>query len=481
MIKFLLLLFYCIVFSITGNSQSSSGDPYLLYNVNIINVRDGSIQANKAIRIEQGKIHSIGDFKVLKKKIPSAFQIDGKGKFVIPGLWDMHVHLEGAELIPDNEALLPVFLAYGITTVRDCASDLGKQVLQWRDEINSDKRIGPTIYTAGRKLEGKNSIWKGDLEIANEDELRAMLDTLDRDHVDFVKITENTLQGDLFLTSVKAAHARGYRVSGHVPVEVTIEELVNAGYTSVEHASYLLRLGGDEQAIQADLRAGKITKAQAESQYATTFDQQRAIAGYRKLGTKGLFVCPTLIGSYQLTYLKETEHSTDVFLKFLTERFVSNYQWRIQRMANETPEQLQQRKDRLELLKKQLPLMQQAGIKLMAGSDAAALNTYVYPAESLLQELEIFQEAGLTPLQILQSATMAGARYFNIENKTSAIEPGKNADLVLLNENPLKDVSALRNINSVVARGKLYDRKQLDTFLEEAHQQKLRLDKERSR
>ncbi len=481
MIKFLLLLFTCTAFSITGNSQPSATDSYLLYNVNIINVHDGSMQANKAIRIEQGKIHSIGDFKALRKKVSSVFHIDGKGKFLIPGLWDMHVHLEGAELIPDNEALLPVFLAYGITTVRDCASDLGKQVLQWRDEINNGKRIGPTIYTAGRKLEGKNSIWKGDLEIASEDELHAMLDTLDRDHVDFVKITENTLQGDLFLTSVKAAHARGYRVSGHVPMEVTIDELVNAGYTSVEHASYLMRLGGDEPSIQADLRSGKITKAEAESRYAATFDQARAMAEYTKLGRTGLFVCPTLIGSYQLAYLKETDHSNDVFLKYLTERFVSNYQWRIQRMANETPEQLRQRKDRLELLKKQLPLMQQAGIKLMAGSDAAALNTYVYPAESLLQELEIFQEAGLTPLQILQSATLTGARYFNIENETASIEPGKRADLVLLNENPLKDARALRSVNTVVARGKLYDRQKLDKLLEEAHLQKLKLDKSRTR
>jgi imidazolonepropionase-like amidohydrolase len=264
-------------------------------------------------------------------------------------------------------------------------------------------------------------------------------------------------------------------------VEVTIEELVDAGYTSVEHASYLMRLGGDEPSIQSDLRSGKITKAQGESQYAATFDQARAVKEYNKLGARGLFVCPTLIGSYQLAYLKETDHSKDVFLKYLTERFISNYQWRIQRMANETPAQWQQRKDRLELLKKQLPLMQRAGIQLMAGSDAAALNTYVYPAESLLQELEIFQEAGLTPLQIVQSATLAGARYFNIENETSSIESGKRADLVLLNENPLKNARALRSVNSVITRGKFYDRKQLDDLLEEAHQRKLQLDKERAR
>lgn len=148
-------------------------------------------------------------------------------------------------------------------------------------------------------------------------------------------------------------------------------------------------------------------------------------------------------------------------------------------MANDTPEQLRQRKDRLELLKRQLPLMQQAGIRLIAGSDAAALNTYVYPAESLIKELEIFQEAGLTPLQILQSATIAGAQYFDVLSQTSTIEPGKRADLVLLNENPLKDVKAVRSVLAVVKNGNYFAREQLDGFLERAHREKIRLDNQR--
>jgi imidazolonepropionase-like amidohydrolase len=473
------LLTIIYFFSFQSNGQSIGDTGYLLYNVNIVNANDNNLTQHHALMIQGNKILTTGKYKSLKKKYPAATIIDCNEKFLIPGLWDMHIHLEGAELIEDNEALLPVFLAYGITTVRDCASDLGLQVLKWRDEIKSGKRIGPKIYTAGRKLEGKNSIWKGDLEIENETELNSMLDTLDRDKVDFVKITENTLQGDLFLKSVKAAHARGYRVSGHVPVDVTINELVEAGYTSVEHASYLLRLGGDENKIQSELHAGEITKGEAEARYVSTFDQTRAIEEYKKLGKKGLFVCPTLIGSYQLAYLKETDHSNDEFLRYLSEKFVSNYQWRIQRMANETPDQLQQRKDRLELLKKQLPLMQSAGIQLMAGSDAAALNTYVYPAESLLQELELFQEAGLSPSQILQSATMMGPRYFGIQNQAGTIESDMIADLVLLNENPLVNIRALRSVNSVVAGGKLYNRNDLDRFLEEAHQKKLLLDKRR--
>jgi hypothetical protein len=123
--------------------------------------------------------------------------------------------------------------------------------------MKSTVNFGPTIFTAGLKLEGINSIWKGDLEISNEEELNRALDKLDKWHVDFVKITENTLKGPLFLKSIKAAHARGYLVSGHVPIDLTIEEMADAGFSSVEHSSYLLRLGYDEKEIVANLKSEK--------------------------------------------------------------------------------------------------------------------------------------------------------------------------------------------------------------------------------
>lgn len=469
---------YLFVCGISFAQQNA--DPYLLYNVQIVDVENGTVRSGSALLIQQGRIRSIGSEAGFRKQYSNLRQVDGLGRYLLPGLWDMHVHLEGAELVEDNKALLPLFLAYGITTVRDCANDLGLQVLKWRDEIVKGKLPGPSIYTAGRKLEGKNSIWKGDLEIANESELQAMLDTLVRDKVDFVKITENTLTGDLFLKSVAAAHARGFRVSGHVPLDLSIEQLLQAGYTSVEHASYLLRLGYDESRISSDLLHGRISKAEGETFYATAFDQQKAIEGYKKLGAKGLFVCPTLIGTQQLAWLDQSDHSKDEFLQYLSEKFVSNYQWRIQRMAGETTAQKQQRRDRLELLKKQLPLMLQAGIQLIAGSDAAALNTYVYPAESLLQELEIFQQAGLTPLQILRSVTINGAKYFDVLSQTATIAEGKMADLILVDENPLDDIFSLRKLHAVIAKGVFYDRKQLQAIKQEAKRIKKQLDKDRA-
>jgi imidazolonepropionase-like amidohydrolase len=468
------LLLLTLILSVHAQEQKT-----LLYNVNIVHVEDGTIQKKGAVLIEGRTIKAVGDYKALKSNVQEENQINGAGKYLIPGLWDMHIHLEGADLVEDNKALLPVFLAYGITTVRDCASDLGEQVLAWRSEIEVGSLIGPTIFTAGRKLEGKNSIWKGDLEIENETELNQMLDLLDSYEVDFVKITENTLGGELFLKSVEAAHARGYKVSGHVPMDVAIDELVKAGFTSVEHASYLLRLGNDEKGIVTDLRAGKITKAEAGTRYAASFNQQLALEKYKVLGKAGLFVCPTFIGGRQLAYLDVTNHSKDEFLNYLTNRFVANYQWRIDRMGKETPAQSKERKERYEFQQKQLPLMHSAGIKIIAGSDAAALNTYVYPAESLLQELEIFQKAGLTPLQILQTATLNGAEYFNVTDQTGSIAVGKQADLVLLDKNPLIDISSLRSVNAVMAKGKYFNRATLDTMLSTARKAKQVLDDQR--
>jgi imidazolonepropionase-like amidohydrolase len=148
-------------------------------------------------------------------------------------------------------------------------------------------------------------------------------------------------------------------------------------------------------------------------------------------------------------------------------------------MANETATQRKQRKERYNVLLKQIPLIQQSGIRIIAGSDAAALNTYVYPAESFIQELEIFRDAGLTPIQILQAATINGAIFFGMEKTTGSIDTGKNADLVVLNENPLENINAVRNINSVIVRGKYYSRADLDKMLDNARKRKAELDSQR--
>ena len=456
-------------------AQSNSAS--IIKNVRIIDVENGSISKKSAVKISAGHIEKIGTFRDLKT--PGAAVWNGKGRYLIPGLWDNHIHIEGENLVEDNLALFQVYLAHGITTVRDAASDLGEQVLKWRADINEHKLVGPTIYTAGRKLEGINSIWKGDLEIADEEELEQMLIKLDGYRVDFVKITENTLEGPLFLKSVLAARKRGYIVSGHVPIDLSIADLAEAGFSAIEHASYVLRLGSDEEEMIRKLKAGELSKSQMDQAYFQQFDPFKAMERYRLLAARQVAVCPTLIGGKQLAFLDEDDHKNDAFLKYLTARFVANYQWRIDRMAGETPEQRQIRKDKYQLISRQVPLMQEAGVLLLAGSDAAALNTYVYPAASLIEELGLFQQAGMSPLHVLQSATMNGAKFLGKYEQVGSITEGKIADLLLLDQNPLQDIQAVSSLSAVIKGGILYDRKALDDMLQQAADKKAALDRSR--
>ncbi len=473
------ILVSCTFFNKTKNRVSD--EAIVIYNAKIIDIQSGTISENRAILIDSGVIKTIAPATELREMVARENQIDAKNKYIIPGLWDMHIHLEGSDLIEDNKALLPVYIAYGITTVRDAASDLGEQVLTWRNEINEEMLLGPQIFTAGRKLEGINSIWKGDLEIANGEDLHQMLDTLEGYKVDFVKITENTLSGELFLASVLAAKERGFLVSGHVPYDLTIQQLADAGFSSIEHASYVLRLGSDEQKYVDRIRSGERAKSEANEDYFIHFDQRRATAAYKELAKTNISVTPTLIGGKQLAYLDVDDHKNDDFLKYLTRRFTANYQWRIDRMAGDTPEQTQRRKDRYLLIANQLPYLRNAGINIMAGSDSAALNTFVYPALALHEELVLFREAGLTPIQILQSATINGAKFMGVEDTLGSIAEGKQADIVILNTNPLNDIRSTQDIYAVINNGTLFDRKALDEILEQARQRRMDLDKSRDK
>jgi imidazolonepropionase-like amidohydrolase len=295
------------------------------------------------------------------------------------------------------------------------------------------------------------------------------MDEQEAARVDFIKITENTLAPDLFLATVAEAHRRGFLVSGHVPMGLGIFELANAGLSSVEHASNVLRLGHPrEPDIARAVREGTLTREDASERYEKAFDQNVARAAYVKLAAAGVAVTPTLIGGRQLAWLDETDHSEDTFLRYLTRDFIASYQWRIERMANESADQRAQRKTRYRRIASQLPVLQEAGVMLLAGSDSAALNTYVYPAEALHTELGLFVEAGLSPLEALQAATINAARFMRRADLHGSIAVGKAADLVVLESNPLADIHATRHIHALVYRGEYRDRGQLDALLEEA-------------
>ena len=188
----------------------------LIRHATIVDVAGGKTLAEQAIAVRGGDIIDVGEDAALSGRYEATHSIDASGKFVMPGLWDMHVHFGGGpELIEENKSLLPLYVAYGVTTVRDAAADLSGSVLQWRGDVAAGRLLGPTIYTSGPKLEGYKPLWKGTIEVGTPAEVDAALDRLQAMKVDFVKITDNTLKPEIFAYGLKAAKARGLKTSAH--------------------------------------------------------------------------------------------------------------------------------------------------------------------------------------------------------------------------------------------------------------------------
>ncbi|RQO64547.1 amidohydrolase [Pedobacter sp. KBW06] len=461
-ITFLLLgmLFVQVSFA-----QKKAAD-LLIKSATIIDVNTGKIIPKQMIAIKNGLIIAVLPESQLTK-YTAAKTLDARGKYVMPGLWDMHMHFGGGtEIIEENKNLLPLYLAYGITTIRDAAADISPSVLQWRAEIAARKLQGPTIFTSGPKLEGYKSVWKGDIEVGNTREIKEALDSLQKMKVDFVKITDNTLSPELFLESIRMARQRGYQVSAHIPNALTMEQIVAAGLSSVEHLGYALKAGSKiEKEISAEVAAGTLKGKAFNQKVMDTFDETAAMATYRNMARHGMYITPTLSLNYILAYFEKDNHKHDAYLQYIGKGLQKTYEGRVKRVEQDDAEAIEFRHQLFEKTVKTLPLLQKAGVKIMAGTDAGYLNSYAYPGIGLHKELELLVKYGLTPLQALQASVVNSPAFLN-QKAYGSLGTGKKADLLLLNENPIKNISATQKIYAVITKGELLDRTSLDQMLE---------------
>lgn len=451
----------------TAQAATETAD-LLIRHAAVIDVTSGKTRANQTIAVKDARIVAIVD-DTKAQRFEAARSIDAQGKYAIPALWDMHVHFGGGDkLIEENKNLLPLYVAHGIAAVRDAAGDLSPSVFEWRDAINAGSLDGPTIFTSGPKLEGYKSIWPGDIEVGSHAEIAKALDQLQGWKVDFVKITDNTLSPELFMDALKQAHARGLRVSAHVPFSLTIDEVSAAGLSSIEHIDYAYKAGSAQEAqIGAIVRRGEIDNKEGWNRIQSSFDERTARAAYKRLARRGTAVTPTLNGSFVTTYLDRNDHRGDDYLKYIGPGLQATYAWRVERAAKDDAAAIERRHQRYERDAAILPLLQQSGVTLLAGTDAGFLNSFNYPGVGLHDEMQRFVESGLTPLQTLQAATINGARFLGREKLHGTLAAGKAADILLLDADPLRDIGATRRIDTFVLRGKVYDREALDGMLEE--------------
>ncbi len=436
----------------------------LIRSAAVVDVASGAVTPGQTIAIRGEEIVAVvpdaaaGRFEAERTH-------DASGRFVMPGLWDMHVHFGGGDaLIEENGELFPLYVANGVVAVRDAAGDLSQQVLDWRNTPPTSE--GPHLFTSGPKIEGIDPVWKGVIESGSEADVDAALDRLQALNVDFIKITDNTLKPELFLYAVREARKRGIRTSAHIPMSLTVLEAAEAGLSSIEHLDYAMKAGSrDEAAIAADYLAGRYTYAQTMARYADSFDPETARRVYRRLAELGVAVTPTLYGSTVLTYLDRDDHSHDPELAYIGPGIRATYDWRVQRAAQATPEMVAARHHVEEVTSQTLPMLRDAGVTLLAGTDAGFLNSFNYPGFSLHQELALYVRLGLTPREALAASVINGPRFLGQDERYGAVASGKAADLLILDANPLEDIAATRAISAVVLRGRLLDRPTLDGML----------------
>ena len=460
------LLLYALIVSCIGLQAQQKID-LVISNPAIVNIENGSITLHHDILISGKKIAAVVPHRAhYGRGITVA---DASNKYVIPGLWDMHMHFGGGDsLAEENKALLPLFLANGITAVRDAAADISPYVLQWRAQVAAGTLQGPAIFTSGPKLEGLKSIWAGDLEVGTAEEMKKALDSLQGLKVDFVKITDNTMLPGIYLAAVKEARRRGFPVSGHIPYVLTMQQVADAGLSSVEHMGYVLKAGAsNEAAIAAALAAGTITGRDVMPQVLQHFDTAYATGVYKMMAAKGVAVVPTLSISRATGWLDQEDHWKDDYLKYLGQGLKNTYWWRVKRAAADTKEAIALRHTLFEKSAGLLPLLHKAGVTIIAGTDAGYLNSFDYPGQSLHTELALMVQYGLTPLQALQTSIINGPAYFKLQQQYGKIAKGFYADLLLLDANPLQQIANTQKIYSVIAKGQYMNRGALDTLLQE--------------
>jgi len=439
----------------------------LIHNATVVDVEHARSVPGQSVVIRGEDIVAVGPDAQLRSQWSASRQIDAKGKYLIPGLWDMHVHFGGGPaLVEENKALLPLYIAHGITTIRDCSGDLPQQVLQWRGDIANGTLFGPRLLTSGAKIEGIKPVWKGTIEVGSKADADKAIERLQHDKVDFVKITDSTLTPELFLYSASAARKAGLKASGHIPMALTVEQAVDAGLASIEHLDYAFKAGSkDEAQIAADFGAGRIDRAEASRRLDASFDRETALHAYRDFAKRGVFVTPTLNGGRILDFLDQDDHANDPYLAYIGPGLRATYTWRIERAAKATPAQIEARHAQYHQVAAVLPLLQEAGVTIIAGTDAGFLNSFNYPGIGLHQELQLFVKEGLSAPQALSAATRSGPAWFGQMQRYGGVATGKAADLVLLTANPLQDIAATEKIDSVILRGDVYDRAALDKML----------------
>lgn len=447
------LLFFISI--TTCLSQEVSHD-LLIQNISIIDVETGETLTDRAVGIDGDKISEIYSKSVAAAS--STAVIDGNGKFLIPGLWDMHTHY-----FWNYNFSNPLLIANGITGVREMWGNTDV-ISTVRKQIAAGEIMAPDIYAAGAIIDGVPPIWPGSSGVANAEEAIAEVDKQITSGVDFLKVYSR-LTKEAYMAIAKRSTEKGTPFAGHIPGSVSIWEAMAAGQYSSEHMYGILEASNSDLATLA-AQPSQFSKTSMELMTGN-FDEAIFDSLATVMAESDMWLSPTLTVLRSIAYLTDSSFTDDARLAYLPLFMTSSWNPANDfRFKSRTPEFYEASKTKYKLQVSLMGKLANKGVKIIAGTDYP--NPYCFPGFSLHDELELMVDGGMSKLQALQAATVNPAIFQKKEAAFGTITPGKTASLVLLNANPLEDINNTRKISSVILRGKVYNRTELDEMLVKA-------------
>lgn len=460
-----------LTFSLLGlvllpSRQAAQENHLVIIHVTVIDGIGAEAVFDQTVVIKGHRIAALG--KGGEVFIPKgATVVDATGKFLIPGLWDMHVHTlqEGRP-----KEFFPLLIANGVTGVRDMGSAMSdlQTVTMLRKQIDGGEIIGPNIVAGGPLLDGPNPIFPElSIAVSNETGARQAVRRLQSVGADFIKVY-SLLPRDAYFAIGDEAALRNIPFAGHVPESISALEASESGQRSIEHLSGVrLACSTNESELRRALLEAR-AKSDASLLYRVlrhvysrsreTYSEKKAKTLFARFVANDTWQVPTLVVARFVA-----QNNTNPKLGRVAALQTSVLLKTASRPMQFTEDQFESVSTTTQYTFGLLKIMKRAGVKFMAGTDAP--NPFVVPGRSLHDELELLVQAGFTPFEALQSATRNPAEYLGRLDTLGTVERGKIADLVLLDANPLEDIRNSRKIWAVIVNGKILVRPQLDEML----------------
>jgi imidazolonepropionase-like amidohydrolase len=431
-----------------GRSQTRQSEFVAVANVTVIDGTSSRPQAGMTVIVRDGRVQAIRR----GASVPAgAHQIDGSGKFLIPGLWDMHVHFTLA-----SDLAAPLMLATGVTGARDMGGDL--TIVDWlRTRIEHDHVTGPRIWRAGPFVDGNKPGTPNRLVVGSAAEARRAVGFLHERGVDFIKV-HNGAPPESYFALLAEAKRLGLRVTGHIPLEVDPMQAIDSGHYSIEHIVSLF-----EGPVAQKTKTGH-TQEQAIAEF--TDEDARSLA--RRIVARGGWFDPTLVAYRRRSFQWESSIRNDPRQKYLAASLTGG--WKNVKDLPDDPVIRARLASGWKRFVEITRILHQEGVRFLVGTDAGA--RFVLPGFDVHEELRILvEEVGLPPLQAIQAASRNSAESLGKLRELGTIEVGKIADLVVIDADPLKDIRATSSVVAVIAKGRVHTRSDLDTLLVQIERQ----------